>query len=167
MAGEDPEKACELLVDGDLLLLVRTLVSKRGWSTCAISDVKGHADYEMVRRGRVRQVDKVGSDRADEAADFGRRGVPVDVTDCRGDLVQACQHWYHIVCVICTGSSLPLLGLRLLMMAWVVVLVTLWFGVLAPCPIGVRLLRQLGSLLCCLDHKLFGLVAGRIGLSVM
>ena len=98
MAGEDLEKPCELLVDGDLLLLVRTLVSERGWGTCAISDVKGHADDEMVRRGRVRQVDKVGSDRADEAADFGRRGVPVDVTDCRGDLVQACQHWYHIVC---------------------------------------------------------------------
>ena len=37
----------------------------------------------MVRRGRVRQVDKVGSDRADEAADFGRRRVPVGVTDCR------------------------------------------------------------------------------------
>ena len=29
MAGKDPEKPCELLVDGDLLLLARSLVSKR------------------------------------------------------------------------------------------------------------------------------------------
>ena len=97
MAGKDPEKPCELLVDGDLLLLVLSLVSKRGSGTCAISEVKGLADDEMVRRGRVRQVDKVGSDRA-EAADFGRRRAPVDVTDCREHLVQGCPHWYHIVC---------------------------------------------------------------------
>ena len=31
MAGKDPEKPCELLVDGDLLFLARSLVSKRAW----------------------------------------------------------------------------------------------------------------------------------------
>ena len=40
------------LTDGDLLLLVQTLVVKRGLGTCAISKVKGHADDDMVRRGR-------------------------------------------------------------------------------------------------------------------
>ena len=86
------------LVDGDMLLLFRSLVSKRGLGTCAISEVEGHADDEMVRRGSVRQVDKVGSDRADEAADFDKRRVTVDVTECREHLVQACQHWFPIAC---------------------------------------------------------------------
>ena len=65
--------------------------------TCAISKVKGHTDDEMVRRGRVRLVDKVGNDWADEAADLGRRGVDAAVTDSRRHLVQACRYWYPIV----------------------------------------------------------------------
>ena len=35
------------------------MILKRGLSTCAISEVKGHADDDMVRRGRVRPVDKI------------------------------------------------------------------------------------------------------------
>ena len=65
---------------------------------CAISKVNGHAEDEMVRRGRVRPVDKLGNDMADEAADFGRRRVHADVIDCRRHLVQACRHWYLVVC---------------------------------------------------------------------
>ena len=57
------ETPCELLVDGDMFLLFRSLVSTKGLGICVISEVEGHADDEMVRRGSVRQVDKVGGDR--------------------------------------------------------------------------------------------------------
>ena len=63
----------ELLVDGDLLSLVKMLVVARGAGTTATSKVKGHADEGLVRGGRVREADKIGNDLADEAADFGRR----------------------------------------------------------------------------------------------
>ena len=35
---------------------------------------------------------------SDEAADLGRHGVPAVITDCRRHLIQACRHWYPIVC---------------------------------------------------------------------
>ena len=37
--------------------------------------VKGHADEVMVLNGRVKELDRLGYDAADEAADFGRRRV--------------------------------------------------------------------------------------------
>ena len=42
-----------------------------GLDTVRISKVKGHADDDMVLHGRVREVDRLGNDAADEAADFG------------------------------------------------------------------------------------------------
>ena len=36
---------------------------------------KGHADEEMVRGGKVSELDRVGNNRADEAADWGRLGT--------------------------------------------------------------------------------------------
>ena len=128
-----------------------------------ISEVKGHADDEMVRHGRVRQVDKVGTELMKLLTSVGVGFLLMSLT--AGGILRKLVSIGITLCVICTGSSLQWLGLRLMMMAWVAVLVTLWFGELAPCPIGVRLLRQLGSLPCGLDHKLFRLVAGRIGLS--
>ena len=65
----------ELLVDGDLIALVQKLVSIRGPGTTAISKVKGHADEGLVRGGRVRELEKIGNDMADQAADLGRRRV--------------------------------------------------------------------------------------------
>ena len=49
--------------------------------TVRISKVKGHADEGMVLDGRVWDVDRLGSDAADEAADFGRRRVGDAVID--------------------------------------------------------------------------------------
>ena len=75
LAGRKPGKPLELLVDGDLLALVQKLVNARGPGTADISKVKGHADEGLVRGGRVREVDKIGNDMADQAADLGRRRV--------------------------------------------------------------------------------------------
>ena len=48
--------------------------------------VKGHADDAMVFNGQVREVDRLGNNAADEAADFGRRRVGNAVIDARRNL---------------------------------------------------------------------------------
>ena len=65
----------ELVKDGDLILLVNGMLEMRGRETVRISKVSEHADECMVRAGQVRELDRVGSAAADEAADFGRRRV--------------------------------------------------------------------------------------------
>ena len=65
----------QILLDGDLLLLIQMLVSARGEGSTAVSYVKGHADDDLVRRGQVRRADKVGNDLADEMAERGRNWV--------------------------------------------------------------------------------------------
>ena len=97
LAGRRPDKPHELLVDGDLLVFVQKLVNARGPGTTAVSKVKGHADEGLVRGGRVREVDKVGNDMADQAADFGRRRVGADVIDARRNLSTARRSWYPVV----------------------------------------------------------------------
>ena len=69
----------ELADDGDLIILIRKLLSIRGEGTVCISKVKGHADEGLVRSGQVRALDRYGNSRADEAADFGRRRVWPDM----------------------------------------------------------------------------------------
>ena len=73
----------ELLKDGDLLLLIDRMLRLRGPDTVRVSKVKGHADEAMVRSGQVREVDRLGNNAADEAADFGRRRVGNAVIDAR------------------------------------------------------------------------------------
>ena len=70
LAGKKPHKPYELLADGDLLLLVQKLVNARGPGATAVSKVKSHADEGLVRGGRVRELDKIGNDMADPAAEF-------------------------------------------------------------------------------------------------
>ena len=84
----------ELVGDGDLIILIRKLLSIRGWDTVCISKVKGHADESLVRNGQVRALDRYGNSRADEAADFGRRRVWPDVADARRNLSGVCRLWY-------------------------------------------------------------------------
>ena len=55
----------------------------RGMDTFKVTQVQGHDHEDMVRDGRVRGLDRVGNNAADDAADFGRRGVPVAVIDAR------------------------------------------------------------------------------------
>ena len=44
----------EIVDDGDLIILIRKLLSIRGDGTVCISKVKGHADESLVRNGQVR-----------------------------------------------------------------------------------------------------------------
>ena len=87
----------ELLKDGDLLLLIDRMIRRRGPDTVRISKVKGHADEVMVRSGQVREVDRLGNNAADEAADFGRRRVSHAVIDARRNLSGVCNRWYPVL----------------------------------------------------------------------
>ena len=52
--GKVSSRLCELLQDGDLLLLVGKMLHVRGLGTVRISKVRGHADEASVRAGTVR-----------------------------------------------------------------------------------------------------------------
>ena len=132
----------ELLKDGDLLCLIHRMLFLRGFDTVKISKVKGHADEGMVLQGRVRNLDRLGNKAADEAADFGRRRVPVHVVDARRNFVGVCSRWYPVVCHL-HRFLLPLLGRLLIMMMVVVLRQTLLFGLLVLC------LRSVGMLMLC------------------
>ena len=69
----------------------------RGLDTVRIIKVKGHADEGIVLDGRVREVDRIGNDAADEAADFGRRRVGNAVIDARRNLSGVCGRWYPVL----------------------------------------------------------------------
>ena len=86
----------ELVKDSDLLLLIERMLHPRGLDTVQISKVKGHADEGMVLDCRVREVDRLGNDAADEAADFGLRRVGNAVIDARRNLSGVCA--YGLVC---------------------------------------------------------------------
>ena len=81
----------------DLLLLIDRMLRLRGPDTVRISKVKGHADEAMVLHGQVREVDRLGNNAADEAADFGRRRVSNAVIDARRNLSGVCNHWYPLL----------------------------------------------------------------------
>ena len=65
----------------------------RGLDRVRITKVKGHADEGMVLLRRVREVDKLCNDAADEAAAFGRRRVGNAVIDARRNLSGVCGRW--------------------------------------------------------------------------
>ena len=83
--------------DGDLFLLIERMLHLRGLDTVRITKVKGHADQSMVLDGRVREIDRLGNDAADEAADFGRRLVSNAVIDARRNLSGVCGRWYPVI----------------------------------------------------------------------
>ena len=90
LSGCRRSKPFELVDDGDLLLLIDCILQRRGLDTVCISKVKGHADEGMVLDGRVREVDRLGNNATDEAADFGRRRVGNAVIDARRNLSGVC-----------------------------------------------------------------------------
>ena len=47
----------ELVIDGDLFLLLRRMIDLRGRDTVRVTEVKGHFDESMVSDGRVRELD--------------------------------------------------------------------------------------------------------------
>ena len=87
----------QVVPDGDLLCLIHHMLLLRGPDTVKVTKVKGHASEDMVVGGRVRDLDRLGNNAADEAADFGRRRVPVRVIDARRNLVGVCSRWYPVV----------------------------------------------------------------------
>ena len=97
LAGCPGTTPFELVNDGDLLFLNDRMHHLRGRDTVRISKVKGHADEGMVLDGRVREVDRLGKNAADEAADYGRRGVGHVVIDARRNLSGVCGRWYPVL----------------------------------------------------------------------
>ena len=71
--GKTASRLAELVKDGDLTLIIERMLRLRELDTVRISKVKGHADEALVRAGGARDLDRLGDNGADEAADFGRR----------------------------------------------------------------------------------------------
>ena len=121
-----------LSCDGDLLVLIRRMLDLRGRGTVRITKAKGHADEAVVLDGRVRDLDRLGNNAADEAADFGRRRV-------RPAVIDACRHLSGFVdggillFLICIGSSLAFPGPLLIIMVTVEQHLILWCGLLVLC----------------------------------
>ena len=87
----------ELVTDGDLLILIRRMLDLRGRDTVRVTKVKGHADEGMVLDGRVRELDRLGNNAADEAADFGRRRVGLAVIDALRNFSGVCGRWCPVL----------------------------------------------------------------------
>ena len=86
-----------LVNDGDLLLLAQQMVCWRGSRSVAVTKVKGHADEGLVAQGRVREIDHIGNNEADAAADLGRKRVHHAISDARRLVNRACVRWYPVV----------------------------------------------------------------------
>ena len=113
----------------------------RELDTVRISKVKGHADEALVRVGRARDLDRLGDDGADEAADFGRRRLPQWIIDARRNYSGMCARWRPVVLVL-HRFLLPLPGLLSTMMVWLVLLWILWYGLSEVSLRGVALCMQ-------------------------
>ena len=98
LGGSHGSVPFKLVKDGHLLLLLERMLHLGGLDTVRITKVNGHADEGMVLDGRVREVDRIGNDAADEAADFGRRRVGGNaVIDARRNLSGVFGRWYPFV----------------------------------------------------------------------
>ena len=149
LKGHHGSTPFELVTDADLLVLIDRMLYLRGYDTVRSTKVKGHADEGMVLDGRVRELDRLGHDAADEAADFGRRRVGPAVVDAF------------------IGSPLPFLEPLLIMMGVMVLLLILWSGLLELCQRGDGWFMLCVALPCCLDHLQFGLVIGSMVLLLL
>ena len=67
-----------------------------GLDTVRISKVTGHADEALVRAGGARDLDRLGNNGADEAADFGRRRVKWWII-ARRNFSGVCARWRPVV----------------------------------------------------------------------
>ena len=84
--GGGGSRPAALVKDGDFILLIGRMLRLRGLGTVRITKLKCHADEGVVRDGGVRELDRLGNDAADEAADFGRRRVDFPVIHARRNL---------------------------------------------------------------------------------
>ena len=97
IAGRLVGRPLSLVKDGDLLLKVQQMIRWRGSGNAAVTEVKSHADEGLVAQGRVREVDRIGNNEADAAADLGRKRVHCSVSDARRLVNRACACWYPVV----------------------------------------------------------------------
>ena len=150
----------ELVTDGGLLILLRRMIDLRGCNTVRVAKVKGHADEGMVSDGRVRELDRLGNNAADEAADFGRRRVGLAVFDARRNVSGVCGRW-HPVLLDLHRFLLLFLERLLIMMGLEALLLILWsWSCLVHCLRGEGLFMLFVTLLCFLGLLLSGLVSG-------
>ena len=140
MRGHTP---FELVKDGDLLLLFERMLRLRGGlATARVTKVKGHADEGVVLDGRVREVDKLGNDAADEAADFGRRRVSLAVIDARRNWSGVCSRWYPLILDL---HRFFIAISRAVVMVEMVLLLILLSGLLVLFPRGVGWFMRIGT----------------------
>ena len=95
--GNVGSRPAELVKDGDLISLICRMPRLRSWIRFVFLKVKGHADEALVRAGCVRDLDRLGNNGADEAADFGRRRVPWWIIDARRNHSGVCARWRPLV----------------------------------------------------------------------
>ena len=96
VAGRRAGRPFSLVNDGDLLVKVQQTARWRGSGKAAVTKVKGHADGGLVAQGRVREVDRIGNNEADAAADLGRKRVHYFITDARRPFNRACARCYPV-----------------------------------------------------------------------
>ena len=156
----------ELVTDGDLLVLIRRMLDLRGRDTVCITKVKGHADEGMVMGCRVRELDTLGNNTADEAADFGRRRVGPAVVDARRNLSGVCGRWcpaiidLHRLFIAISRAVVNHDGRMVL-------LLILWYGLLVLIPRGVVWFMRFGTRPFCLGRLVFWIPSGLLFLHLL
>ena len=106
IVGRRAGKPFSLVNDGDLLLKVQQMVRWRGSDNAAVTKIKRHADEGLVALGRVREVDRIGNNEADAAADWVENVCTTPSLMLGGwliELVRVGTRW----CRIFIASSLP------------------------------------------------------------
>ena len=68
--GKTAFRPPQLAKNGDLILLTERMLRLRELDTVRITKVNGHADEALVRAGGARDLERLGNNGADEAADL-------------------------------------------------------------------------------------------------
>ena len=129
--------------------------------------VDASASGEVATNGSAwkSEVDRLGNDAADEAADFGRRRVGNLVIDARRNLSGVCGRWYPVLLDLHRFSIA--VSLWSIMMVGMVLLLIPWYGLLVLIPKGVVWFMQFGIGLSCLGRLVFGIRNGLIFLHLL
>ena len=136
-------------------MLIGRILEQRRRDTVRVTEVTGHAEEDMVRVGQVRELDRLGNNAADEAADFGRRCVDHAVIDARRNLSGVCKRWYPIVWEL-HRFFIAISRVVVPHDDFVGTARILSNGLLVLFPRGVGWFMQCVIMICCLAQLLFG-----------